>query len=125
MDRGRLGQAKPRRDAQVGYVMLQYDQHDRRQRDHPQQRVTVLSPGGQIRRPVAGVDEADGHEQSRPDVFEYLQSARDGMVLTAVEKPPDPMSHSPDRLLTKRIARETAASDHARLFPACSTMGCG
>ncbi|WP_443776467.1 hypothetical protein [Alistipes ihumii] len=73
--------------------MLQYDQHDRRQRDHPQQRVTVLGPGGQIRRPVAGIDETDGHEQSRPDIFEYFQPARDGMMPAAVEKPPDPTIH--------------------------------
>ena len=63
-----LGKAGARGDAQVRRVVLQDDQHNRGQRDDPQQRVAKLRARGHIGGPVARVDKADGHEQSGADM---------------------------------------------------------
>jgi len=63
-----LGETHARGDAQVRRVVLQHDEHDRGQRDDPQQRVAKLRAGGHIGGPIARVDKADGHEQSGADV---------------------------------------------------------
>ena len=44
----------------MGDVVLQQDEHNRGQRDHPEQQVAVLSAGGDVRSPVAGVDKTNG-----------------------------------------------------------------
>ena len=63
-----LGKTGARGDAQVRRVVLQDDQHNRGQRDDPQQRVAKLRAGGHIGGPIAWVDKADGHEQSGADM---------------------------------------------------------
>ena len=63
-----LGKTGARGDAQVRRVVLQDDQHNRGQRDDPQQRVAKLRACGHIGGPVARVDKADGHEQPGADM---------------------------------------------------------
>jgi|GEM_PF-2593035 len=70
-----LGKAHARGDAQVRRVVLQHDEHDRGQRDDPQQRVAKLRAGGHIGGPIARVDKADGHEQSGADMPRDVESA--------------------------------------------------
>ena len=55
--------------------MLQDDQHDRGQRDHPQQRVAKLRARGHVGGPVARIDKADGDEQPGADVPGDVQAA--------------------------------------------------
>ena len=68
MARRGLGKTHARGDAQVRRVVLQHDEHDRGQRDDPQQCVAKLRAGGHIGGPIARVDKADGHEQSGADM---------------------------------------------------------
>ena len=63
-----LGKAGARGDTQVRRVVLQHDEHNRGQRDDPQQRVAKLRARGHIGGPVARVDKADGHEQPGADM---------------------------------------------------------
>jgi hypothetical protein len=65
--------------------MLQDDQHDRRERDHPQQGITVVGSCGQVRCPVARIDEAYGNEQSRADILEDFEAALSRVVSFAGE----------------------------------------
>ena len=73
--RRRLGQARAGGDAQVRRVVLQRDQHERRERDDPQQRVAKLRPSRHVRCPVARVDEAYGHEEAGAYVAQDLQTS--------------------------------------------------
>ena len=70
-----LGKAGARGDAQVRRVVLQDDQHDRGQRDDPQQRVAKLRAGGHVGGPVARIDKADGHEQPGADMPGDIQTS--------------------------------------------------
>lgn len=63
-----LGKTHARGDAQVCRVVLQHDEHNRRQRDDPQQRVAKLRARGHIGGPIARVDKADGDEQPGADM---------------------------------------------------------
>ena len=63
-----LGKAGARGDTQVRRVVLQHDEHNRGQRDDPQQRVAKLRARGHIGGPVARVDKADGDEQPGADM---------------------------------------------------------
>ena len=63
-----LGKAGARGDTQVRRVVLQHNEHNRGQRDDPQQRVAKLRARGHIGGPVARVDKADGHEQPGADM---------------------------------------------------------
>ena len=74
MARRGLGKTHARGDAQVRRVVLQHDEHDRGQRDDPQQRVAKLRAGGHIGGPIARVDKADGHEQSGADMPRDVES---------------------------------------------------
>ena len=56
--------------------MLQGDEHDGRQRDHPQQRIAVFRPGRKVAGPVAGIDEAHGDQQAGADVLEDVERAQ-------------------------------------------------
>ena len=58
----RLGQAQARRDAEMRHVVLKHDEHDRRERHHPQKNIAVGSSGGKIGRPVSRIDESDGDQ---------------------------------------------------------------
>ena len=71
--RGRFGQAFPRDDAQVRRVVLKDDEHDRGERHHPEELVAVFRTGGDIRRPVAGIDETHRDDESRPERTENVQ----------------------------------------------------
>ncbi len=53
---------------QMRCIVLQQNQHNRRQRHHPQQQITVICPRRQVRGPVAGVDKADGNQKPRSQV---------------------------------------------------------
>ena len=75
MARRGLGKTHARGDAQVSRVVLQHDEHDRGQRDDPQQRVAKLRAGGHIGGPIARVDKADGHEQPGADMPCDVESA--------------------------------------------------
>ena len=70
-----LGKAGARGDTQVCRVVLQHDEHDRGQRDDPQQRVAKLRAGGHIGGPIAWVDKADGHEQPGADMPGDVQTS--------------------------------------------------
>ena len=63
-----LGKTGARGDTQVCRVVLQHNEHNRGQRDDPQQRVAKLRAGGHIGGPVARIDKADGHEQPGADM---------------------------------------------------------
>ena len=63
-----LGKTGTRGDVQVFRVVLQHDEHNRRQRDDPQQRVAKLRARGHIGGPIARVDKADGDEQPGADM---------------------------------------------------------
>ena len=58
--------------AQMCRIMLQDDEHDRRQRDHPEQRIAEFRSGSHIRSPVSRIDEADRDEYTRSDIFQKL-----------------------------------------------------
>ncbi len=77
----RLGQAQARGDAEVGDVVLEDDEHQGRQGDHPEKGVAVPGPRGDVRGPVAGVDEADRDQESRADVPEEGGSLQPRQVL--------------------------------------------
>ena len=82
--RGRLAQAKPGNDTQMCHIVLQHNQHDCRQGDDPQQGIAEIGPCRKIRSPVARVDETDGHEQARTDVFKEIKTTQvTRMVLTS------------------------------------------
>jgi len=55
-------------DAELGGEVLQEDQHERAQRDDPEQRVAELGAAGDVGGPVARVDEADGDDEARAEV---------------------------------------------------------
>ena len=77
----RLGETEPCGDAEVRHVVLQDDEHHGGERHHPEQGIPVVGARGEVRRPVAGVDESHGDQQSRSDVFQYLQPSRLRVVL--------------------------------------------
>jgi hypothetical protein len=52
--------------------VLQEDQHEGGQRHHPEQAVAELRAAGDVGRPVARVDEADGDYETRPKVAQQL-----------------------------------------------------
>ena len=72
---GGLGEAESGGDPQVRGVVLEQDQHEGGEGDHPEQRVAVGRAGGDVGGPVAGIDEADGHEEAGADVFEDVPDA--------------------------------------------------
>ena len=47
-------------NAEMGGIMLQKDQHDRGERDHPQKLIAIPRTGGNVRSPVPGIDKAYG-----------------------------------------------------------------
>ena len=63
-----FGKTGARGDTQVCRVVLQHNEHNRGQRDDPQQRVAKLRARGHIGGPVARIDKADGHEQPGADM---------------------------------------------------------
>ena len=63
-----LGKTGARGDTQVCRVVLQHNEHNRGERDDPQQRVAKLRARGHIGGPVARVDKADGHKQPGADM---------------------------------------------------------
>ena len=66
----------------MGHVVLQGNQHDGGEGHDPQQRIAVFRSRCEVARPVARIDETDGHEQPRADVLENIQgSQHTGMVL--------------------------------------------
>ena len=62
-------------DAQVGGVVLQDDEHDGGEGDHPEQGVAKLRAGRHVGRPVARVYEADGDQQAGAYVPQDLEAA--------------------------------------------------
>lgn len=70
-----LGKTGARGDTQVCRVVLQHNEHDRGQRDDPQQRVAKLRAGGHVGGPVARIDKADGHEQPGADMPGDIQTS--------------------------------------------------
>ena len=81
----RLAETQAGHDAEVGHIVLQGDEHDRRQRHHPEQGVAVGRTGGEVARPVARIDEAYRDQQSGADVSEYIKSTQDMRVPLALE----------------------------------------
>ena len=65
-------------DAELRRQVLQEDQHQRAERDDPEQVVAELGAAGDVRRPVAGVDEADRDDEPRAQVAQQL--AREQVV---------------------------------------------
>ena len=59
-------------DPQAGRDVLQKDQHQRAQRDDPEQRIAELAAAGQIGGPVARVDETDRDDEPRAEVAKQL-----------------------------------------------------
>ena len=72
-----VGQAVARHYPQPGRHALEEDQHERPQRDDPQQRVAELAPAGHVGRPVARVDEADGDDEPRSQVAQEVAVEED------------------------------------------------
>ena len=62
-------------NAQVRGVVLQDDEHDGGEGDHPEQGVAKLRAGRHVGRPVARVYEADGDQQAGADVAKDLLAA--------------------------------------------------
>ena len=54
-------------------VVLQGDEHDGTERNHPKQRIAEGGACGEVARPVARVDEADGNQQARSDILEDVE----------------------------------------------------
>ncbi len=72
-------------NAEVGGVVLKQNQHDRGERDHPEQRIPELRSGGDVGGPVAGIDEPHCDQQARPDVLqEFLGTYTLRMLLKQV-----------------------------------------
>jgi hypothetical protein len=69
----------------VRRVVLEHDQHPRRQRDDPQQHTAKLRAAGDVRGPVARIDEAHRDQHSRPDVAEDVERRQRGRVRRFVE----------------------------------------
>lgn len=78
---GSFGKAQARDDAQVRHVVLEDYQHYGRQRHDPKQGVAELRARREVRGPVAGVYEADGHEKPRADVFQQFERGRARFVV--------------------------------------------
>ena len=72
MAAGCFGQAQARGNAEMGGVVLQKDQHQGREGDHPEKGVTVQRAGSDVGSPVARVDEPDGDHEPRPQVAQQL-----------------------------------------------------
>ncbi len=65
-------QGPPRDDAQLGRQVLQEDEHERAERDDPEQVVAELGATGDVRRPVARIDETDGDDEAGSEVAQQL-----------------------------------------------------
>ena len=96
---------RPRDDAQLGRHVLQEDQHERAERDDPQQLVAELRAAGDVGSPVAGVDEADGDHEARPEVAQQL--AREQVTGEAARPP-------------RGRARDGLVEAHGRVSVGCS-----
>ena len=55
--------------------MLQGDEHDGGERDHPEQHIAIGWTRGKVARPVAWVDEAHSNEQPWSDIFDDVEGA--------------------------------------------------
>ncbi len=82
---GGLGQTQPGDDPQMGDIVLEHDQHQGGEGDHPQQRVAVTGPGGDVGGPVTRIDETDRDQQTRPNVAENLEGAEGRFVIRTAE----------------------------------------
>lgn len=92
-----LCKAVSRDDAEVRGIVLQHDEHERRERHDPQERIAELGSCCHVGCPVARVDEADGHEKAWSDMLQDFEAAVASGMLAPV--PADklfcmPMSHS-------------------------------
>ena len=67
--------AVSRDDAEVRGIVLQHDEHERRERHDPQERIAELGSCCHVRCPVARVDEADSHEKAGADMLQDLEAA--------------------------------------------------
>ena len=66
------GQRTTRHDAELRRQVLQEDQHQGAERDDPEQPVAELRAAGDVRGPVAGVDEPDGDDETGTQVAQQL-----------------------------------------------------
>ena len=67
-----LRKTKSGNNAEMGGIMLQKDQHDRGERDHPQKLIAIPRTGGNVRSPVPGIDKTDRDQKSRTNVLKKI-----------------------------------------------------
>ena len=53
----------------LGRIMLQENQHDRGQRNHPKEVVAELGAGRDIGGPIPGINETYGYQQARSQIL--------------------------------------------------------
>ena len=75
MDSCSFAQAETGYNTQVGYVVLQNNEHDGGECHYPQKCIAKLRAGCKVRRPVARVDESYCYQQTGTNVFEDIQTA--------------------------------------------------
>ena len=72
----RLREALSRDNAEMRRIVLQKNQHDRGQGDHPQKLVAVTRSGGNVGCPVSRVDKTDRDKKSRAEIAEKIHARR-------------------------------------------------
>ena len=75
MARGGFGEALAGDDAEVSHVVLEHDEHEGRKGYNPEKAVAEGGASGKVGGPVAGVDEADGHEEAGTNIAENVKAA--------------------------------------------------
>ena len=68
--------AKKYLNAEMRRIVLQKNQHDRGQGDHPQKLVAVTRSGGNVGCPVSRVDKTDRDKKSRAEIAEKIHARR-------------------------------------------------
>ena len=73
---GGFRQAKPRGYAKMSHVVLQNNEHDGTQGNHPQQGIAEPRTCGNIGSPIARINKTNRNQQPGTNVFQYFQSAK-------------------------------------------------
>jgi len=67
--------------------MLQEDEHDRRESNHPEQTIPIHGAGSHIRSPVARIYKTDSDKKSWADILENFKGAQSRRVFLGISIP--------------------------------------
>ena len=65
----------------MSHIMLQHNEHNSRQGNHPQQGVPEVRSCRKIRSPVARIYKTNGHKQTGTNIFKEIQSTKITLVV--------------------------------------------